>query len=243
MRPFICLMGIIIIGTCSVKGQGMGAVQPTIPLLVKKCPDFPVTGRGDNIEWNRTEWNYLTKLDTGGTFDTSKFKILYSAKGIYVLLYGDDEKISTRFDKDFEDLFKGDVFEVFFHTDPETPLYFEYEINQLNKELVLLVPNKNGKFYGWIPWHYVNDRRIIKMVEVKGGEKKANAAITSWSAEIFFPFDLFSPLANVPPTSGTTWNANFYRLDYDGGRKIRWAWSAVDKSFHQYEKFRAINFQ
>jgi len=193
------------------------------------------------MEQDRME--FLTKLDTGGKPDTSKFKILYSSKGIYVLLYADDDKISTGFDKDFEVLFKGDVFEVFFQTDPKTPLYLEYEINQLNKELVPLVPNKNGKFYGWIPWHYEKDRSIIKMVDVKGGKESANAAISSWSAELFFPFELFKTLGNVPPTSGTLWNANFYRLDYDSGKKIRWAWVPVDKSFHQFDKFRPVNFE
>jgi hypothetical protein len=219
------------------------ASQATIPLLVRKCPDFDLTGTGDNNEWARTEWNYLTKLDSGGKAYTSKFKIMYSEKGIYILFYGEDDKISTRFDKDFGDLFKGDVFEVFFHTDPKTLLYLEYEINQLNKELVLLVPNVNGKAYGWIPWHYEKNRSINKRVEVTGGKKEPDAAIDSWYAELFFPYDLFRPLGNVPPNSGTTWNANFYRLDYDTGQMIKWAWSPVRNSFHELEKFRLIKFE
>ena len=217
--------------------------QNAIPLLVRKCPDFTLTGKGDNIEWARTEWNYLTKLDSGGKAYTSQFKILYSEKGVYVLFYGDDDKISTRFDMDFGDLFKGDVFEVFFHTDTTTLLYLEYEINQLNKELVLLIPNVNGKAYGWIPWHYEKNRSINKMVEVAGGKKEANAVITSWHAELFFPYDLFRPLGNTPPQSGTTWNANFYRLDYDTGRMIKWAWGPVHSSFHELDKFRLIKFE
>ena len=224
-------------------GQVTIASQETIPLNVIKCPDFDLTGTGDNNEWARTEWNYLTKLDSGGKAYTSKFKIMYSEKGIYVLFYGEDDKISTRFDKDFGDLFKGDVFEVFFHTDPKTLLYLEYEINQLNKELVLLVPNVNGKAYGWIPWHYEKNRSINKRVEVTGGKKEADAAIDSWYAELFFPYDLFSPLGKVPPISGTTWNANFYRLDYDTGKMIKWAWGPVHNSFHELEKFRLIKFE
>jgi len=223
--------------------QGTAASQETVPLLVRKCSDFALTGTGDNNEWAKTEWNYLTKLDSGGKAYNSKFKILYSEKGIYVLFSGEDDKISTRFDKDFGDLFKGDVFEVFFHTDPATALYLEYEINQLNKELVLLVPNVNGRAYGWIPWHYEKNRSIHKMVEVTGGKKEANSRVTSWRAELFFPYDLFSPLGNVPPTSGTDWNANFYRLDYDTGKMIKWAWGPVQKSFHELDKFRVIRFE
>jgi Carbohydrate-binding family 9 len=243
MKLLIYLLVIIIINANAAIGQQEAQLQDTIPLIVKKCPDFNLTGTGDNNEWTRTEWNYLTKLDTGGKIYSSKFKILYSAKGIYVLFSGEDNKISTQFNKDFDNLFKGDVFEVFFHTDPKTPIYLEYEVNQLNKELVLMVPNINGKVYGWIPWHYEKDRSIKKVVNVVGGKKIANSAITSWSAELFFPYDLFSPLGNVPPTSGTIWNANFCRLDYDSGKMIKWAWAPVQNSFHELEKFRTIKFE
>ncbi len=85
----------------------------------------------------------------------------------------------------------------------------------------MLVPNINGKAHGWIPWHYEKERRIKKMVNVVGGKKISNAAITSWSAELFFPYGLFNPLGNIPPASGTIWNANFYRLDYDTGKMIK----------------------
>jgi len=213
------------------------------PLIVRKCSDFDLTGKDDNNEWSKTEWNYLTKLDEGGKTYTTKFKILYSAKGVYVLFNGDDDKISTQYDKDFDDLYNGDVYEVFFHTDPNTPVYFEYEINQLNKELVLLIPKINGSAYGWIPWHYEKERAVKKMINVTGGKMISNAAITSWSAELFFPYDLFAPLGNVPPKTGTIWNANFYRLDYDTGKMIKWAWGPVQESFHELDKFRPIKFE
>ena len=217
--------------------------QKIVPLVVRKCSDFDLTGEGDNSEWGKTEWNYLTKLDEGGKIYTTKFKILYSAKGVYVLFSGDDDKISTRYDKDFDDLFKVDVYEVFFHTDPNTAVYFEYEVNQLGKELVLLVPKINGAAHGWIPWHYEKERTVKKMINVMGGKMISNAVIKSWSAELFFPYELFTPLGNVPPKSGTIWNANFYRLDYDTGKMIKWAWSPVQESFHELDKFRPIQFE
>lgn len=243
MKHLIYLLTLIITNADVAIGQVVGESQDTISLLVRKCPDFHLTGRGDNTEWTRTEWNHLTKLDSGGKSYTSKFKILYSDKGIYVLFYGDDDKISTQFDKDFGDLFKGDVFEVFFHTDPITPIYLEYEVNQLNKELVLLIPSINGKAYGWTPWKYEKNRRVKKMINVVGEKKIANGAIISWTAELFFPYDLFNPLNNVPPASGTFWNANFYRLDYDTGKMIKWAWGPVQNSFHELERFRVVKFE
>lgn len=219
------------------------AQKSHVPLLIRQCQDFELTGKGNNAEWTKTGWNFLSRLDTSGGNYESKFKILYSSTGIYLLFDGKDHKITTPFNKDFDNLYEGDVFEVFFHSNPKVPLYFEYEINQLNKEVVLIIPNLGGKFYGWIPWHYDNERRIKKMVEISGGKMEANADISSWRAEIFFPYKLFNPLENVPPKSGTVWNANFYRLDYDDRKKMKWAWAPVKNSFHEFEKFGPIKFE
>ena len=212
-------------------------------LSVKKCHDFSITGDGNNSEWGKADWHQLSKLDQGGAVDESKFKIMYSEKGIYVLFSGLDNLITTKYDKDFGDLFNGDVFEVFFHTDTKIPLYLEYEINQLDKELVLIIPNINGKFNGWLPWNYENERRVVKKVSLKAGKMEIGSTIQSWSSELFFPYSLFNPLSNVPPKSGTSWNANFYRLDYDTGKMIKWSWAPIKSSFHEFEKFGTIHFE
>lgn len=219
-------------------------LQLDVPgLLVKKCADFNLTGNGDDKEWNKSEWHLLNKLDSGGPDYESKFKILYSAKGIYLLFSGSDRKITTRYKEDFDDLFKGDVFEVFFHPNLNLPFYFEYEINHLNKELLLLIPRFNGSFHGWMPWHYDGGRKVKKVVRVSGGRPEINASIKGWTAELFFPNELLKTFTDVLPVSGTVWNANFYRLDYDSGNMIKWAWSPVERSFHEYKRFGAIQFE
>ena len=223
-------------------GTAQSATE-TGPLLVKKCADFPINGKGDHPEWAKAEWQPLQKLDPQGEDYETSFKILYSPKGIYVLFSGRDNKVTTQYDQDFGDLFKGDVFEVFFHPEPKQPLYFEYEINQLNRELVLLIHNARGNFAGWAPWHYERGRVVKKMVDITGGKGEPDAAIRSWRAELFFPNELLQTFSNVPPLSGTVWNANFYRLDYDSGSMVKWAWSPVKQNFHEYDKFRLIKFE
>lgn len=238
MKLIFLLTGILI-----VTGSYKIIPSKAEPLLVRKCSDFTPTGKGNDIQWEKAAWNILTKLDTGDSSYESKFKILYSSAGIYLLFYGKDNKITTQFDQDFQDLYKGDVFEAFFHPDSVMPLYFEYEINQLNKELVLLVPHLENRVYGWLPWHYENKRIIKKFVDLVNGKMEPGSVLSSWTAEIFFPFEIFQPLGNTPPTSGTIWNANFYRLDYDSGTMIKWAWSPVEKSFHEFDKFGQIRFE
>jgi len=228
--------------------EAVGQTEPDLnnPLLVRKCNDFAITGKGNNAEWAKAEWKQLTKLDEGGKPNATRFKILYSSTGIYVLFQGDDEKITTKPYKDFESIFNGDVFEVFFHPDPDVNVYFEYEVNHLGKELILSISNINGKFTPWIPRHNdgVHRTGIQRMVDVAGGEKEIDSAISSWSAEIFFSYTGLGLLPKVPPVSGTQWNANFCRLDYDTGSMIKWSWTpSITKSFHELDKFLSIKFE
>ncbi|MBX3252568.1 MAG: carbohydrate-binding family 9-like protein [Chitinophagaceae bacterium] len=215
--------------------------QQTTQLPVKKCADFEVNGKGDNKEWNKTGWVYLTQIDEEKKQET-RFKIMYSNKGIYVLMYGDDEKVTSPYQNDFETLFKADVFEVFFHPNPGSSLYFEYEISPLNKELVLLISNKTAGMSSWKPWHYEGQYKTRKAVFTEGAMQN-NSPVQYWIAEVFFPYALLNLFDQTPPKSGTVWNANFCRLDYDSGKMIKWSWSPIQKSFHEFEKYRSIRFE
>lgn len=207
-------------------------------ISVIKTVDFTPDGAGGAKAWTKAKWNILPQLDEGVKGYDTRFKIMYSAKGVYVLFNGIDEKLSSRYTEDFSDMYNADVFEVFFHPEPATPLYFEYEINAFDKELVLLIPNLDGKIMGWRPWHYEKDRLVKHAVSIQN----ENGKMRSWSAECFFPFSLLAPLQKVPPVSGSVWNANFCRLDYDPGKMIKWSWSPVKASFHEFQRFRAIRF-
>jgi hypothetical protein len=213
-------------------------IAHTDTLGVRQTADFMVDGKGSHPNWDKTGWVYLKQLDDNGLNYATKFKILYSSNGVYVLFEGLDNKVTTEYKEDFGNLFNADVFEVFFHTDTSIPLYFEYEINALNKELVLLIPHLEKGVMGWVPWHYEGDRKVQKKVFIHDRNEK----MEKWTAEMFFPFKLLSPLGNVPPAKGTCWNANFYRLDYDGGKMTKFAWSPVEKSFHEFKRFGTIRF-
>jgi len=144
--------------------------------------------------------------------------------------------------EDFMDLWNEDVFEVFLWTDERYPMYLEYEISPLNRELPILIPNFGGQFLGWRPWHYERDRLTRKATSTVGGPKQPHAAIQGWRAEFFIPYALLRPLQNVPPKPGTRWRANVYRMDYDEGRRAQWEWAHVEKSFHEYERFGDLLF-
>jgi hypothetical protein len=217
--------------------------SPAKTLRVAKTDDFELTGRGDSPAWQKASWTPLERRAGDGADYTTRIKVLYSATGLYVLMDATDAKITATMKEDYLQLWKEDVFELFLWSDTRYPLYFEYEISPLGYELPILIPNIDGKHRGWRPWEYEGSRKTRKATAAVGGPKAPGAKVTGWNAEVFIPFDLLKPLANVPPKPGTQWRANFYRVDYDGGRRTNWDWVFVGSNLHEFEKYGTLIFE
>ena len=210
---------------------------------VRKVEDFKVTGSGGAEAWQKAKWEEMKKEGKGAHTYFSRFKMVYSSTGLYVFFSGSDEWLTATMKKDFMDLWLEDVFEVFLWPDEQHPLYFEYEISPLNHELPLLVTNISNRIMGWLPWHYSGDRKVQKKTGVIGNSKEPGAVIKGWSAEFFIPFKLLEPLLGSLPKAGDRWRANFYRVDYDGGKNTKWEWSPVAGDFHRPRDFGTILFR
>jgi hypothetical protein len=211
-------------------------------LTVRSTEDFEVTGTGDHAAWQKMDWTTLRRRQPESHPYDTRFKMLYSSTGLYFLMDGTDRKLTAAMNEDFMDLWNEDVYEVFLWPDERYSVYFEYEISPLNRELPIIVPSFDGQAYGWRPWHYEKNRMTRKATSVTGGPKQPQASIQGWRAEFFIPYELLKPLRNVPPKPGTKWRANFYRMDYDEGKRTQWEWARVGNSFHEYQKFGELVF-
>lgn len=228
---------------CAAEPSAPATDGPWITTVVKATADFEVTGDGSNLAWAKAQWQPLKRRPGCELAYETRFKILYSKTGIYVLMDGTDEKLTTTGKGDFDNLWLEDVYEAFFWPDPSQPLYFEYEISPMNAELPILVPNNGGDFMGWRPWHYEGDRKTRKATAAVGGPKEKGAAVKGWSGEFFIPYALMKGVRNSPPVSGMRWRANFYRMDYDNGKMNQWEWSPISTNFHQYQKYGVLIFE
>ncbi len=208
---------------------------------IKQTNDFEISGDGKNKAWESANWVTMLPSEKGEPRET-RFKALYSATGMYFLFYNRDELLSATMTADFEKLWLEDVNELFIWTDTTETIYFEYQISPLNYELAILVPNFDGKFLGWRPWQYEGERKTKHLTVIEGGEKKPGSKVYGWYAEFFIPYALLTPLRNVPPTKGSVWRANMYRIDYDNKKTSRWQWRKTETNFHQYTRFGALIF-
>ena len=218
--------------------KGQGDTGKSAVLTVRHTSDFELTGDGMSEMWKRAEWLPLIKRKGSVTYGTEA-KLLYSDNGIYALMKCQDKKITATLTDDFADLYNEDVVEIFFWTDESTPLYFEYELSPLNHELAILVPNFDGDFFGWTPWHYEGARKTRHATKVAKDEK---GNVVSWTAEYFIPYALLKPLKNVPPKPGMQWRMNLYRIDYDEGY-AGWTWQPVKTNYHDIERFGTLKFE
>jgi len=247
MKAYVCFG--MVLALLSASGSSVGTRQggsgaPAARVLrVPATQDFTVTGQGDAQAWAHAAWEPL-HLRSGGsqTYET-RVKMLYSPTGLYVLMDGQDTAITATMTEDFLNLWTEDVFEFFLWPDERYPVYLEYEISPLGFELPILIPNFDGQFLGWRPWHYEGDRKTRKATVTVGGPKESGALVTGWRAEVFVPYDLLKPLQNVPPKSGARWRANFYRMDYDDGKSTAWDWARVGPSFHEFRRFGTLVFE
>lgn len=232
------------IGSAPACGQDGDESAGMKEMIVKTTEDFDVTGDGSNAAWQQAAWTPLSRNAAVAEHNyTARIKMLYSETGLYILFDGTDSLLTATLDADYLKLWTEDVFEAFFWTDEQHPVYFEYEISPLGFELPLIIPNFDGSFFGWIPWQYEGERLTRKAVSIQGGPQTSGARIEGWRAEVFVPYALLSPLQNVPPTPGMRWRANFYRVDYDGQKTTYWSWTPVESSFHEYDRFGTITFE
>jgi hypothetical protein len=237
----IALVLTVFMITCFNSSLAALPVPDSDTLIVKKCNDFTPDGRGGSKEWSKADWTVIQADKNVEKQYLTKVKILYSGKGIYFLFDCGDRKIVSTMSKDYLNLWEEDVAEVFLWPDVTFPVYFEYEISPRNFELPIIVPNRQGKFLGWLPWNYSGNRKVVHAVYITADQANKGSVI-KWQAEFFIPFDLLAPLLDNPPKPGNTWRANLYRIDYDNGITA-FGWKKTESTFHEYNKFGTLRFE
>ena len=240
MKRRILLRLFILCLIFAVKSSSIAAKSENDSVIIKKCQDFKITGDGQSDQWKTTGWINLYQPDPADPAYNTKVKVLYSKSGIYFLFNCGDKKLTSTMKADNLNLWEEDVVEVFLWTDENFPVYFEYELSPYNFELPIMVPNNNGTFLGWLPWHYEGERKTQHATNVS---RENGKDISAWEAEFFIPYKLLAPLSNVPPLSGTKWRANMYRIDYDKGSEVPFDWQKVTGTFHEYKKFGTFIFE
>ena len=136
------------------------------------------------------------------------------------------------------------MFEVFLWPDERDPIYFEYEISPLNRELPILVPNLGGKFLGWRPWHYEGDRKIRKATSAVGGALKSGGdGDRAGRPRSSSPTSCSPRCGTSRPSPARAGGRTSTGWTTTTARPTSWDWSRVGPSFHEFQKFGTLVFE
>ncbi len=128
-------------------------------------------------------------------------------------------------------LWTEEVVEVFFDPLGDLDAYFEIEVSPRNTVCDLILRRTRSGWRRNFGWHCVG---LQTSVAINPG---------GWSAELHIPF---AAVTNDQVCAGTSWRANFFRIDRPGGPGSHpdlSAWSpTLGPTFHRPEFFGTIEF-
>lgn len=189
-----------------------------------------IDGRLDDAAWRAAPWTSDFIDIQGSSMPKPRFrtraKMLWDDKYLYIAAELEEPDVHGTLTEHDSVIFHDDDFEVFVKPLPDTPSYYEFEMNALNTgwDLYLAKPYlQGGKADN--SWDIAG---LKTAVAVQGTLNKSDDTDRGWTLEIAYPLSAFEPRQHVPaPVDGTTWRINFSRVEWKAGQKNEdnWVWS------------------
>ncbi len=194
--------------------------------------DKPITidGKLDDPQWKQAAWTSDFVDIQGASQPKPRFrtrvKMLWDDKYLYIAAEMEEPNVHATLTQHDSIIFKDDDFEVFVKPLPETPSYYEFEINALNTGWDLFLPkpyNQGGK-----PDNSWNIDGLKSAISVQGTLNNPADKDKGWTVELAYPLSAFNTRQQVPqPKPGTTWRINFSRVEWKPGNPVEdnWVWT------------------
>ena len=216
-------------------------------------------GKLDDAAWQAAPWSD-DFVDIEGDKKPkprhrTRMKMLWDDKGLYIGAELEEPHIWATLTEHDAVIFQDNDFEVFLDPDGDNHLYAELELNAKNTTWDLLLP-KPYKDAG----RAINGWEIIGLksaVHINGTMNNPKDTDTSWSVELFWPWDGLKELtgAAIPPKVGDQWRINFSRVEWDteivdgkyvkvkGKPEYNWVWSPQGViNMHRPERWGYLQF-
>lgn len=142
-----------------------------------------------------------------------------------------DDHIVASYENRDDPIYKEDVVEMFIDENSNGRFYKEFELSPRNVVFDALIRKEEGQ---------------TQQVDASWNMDGLLTRV-SWPNEESAVYELSFPVHSfdAPPTAGTIWRINWYRIDNDSaGQRHYWAWSptGVPRNFHVPMKFGTLVF-
>ena len=207
-----------------------------------------IDGSLSDPAWRKAEWTSDFVDIEGAKKPLPRFrtrvKMLWDHQYLYIAAQLQEPDVKATLTQHDSVIFKDNDFEVFVKPLPDTPSYYEFEMNALNTgwDLFLAKPyNRGGTADN--SWDIAGLRTAVA---VQGTLNHSGDIDQGWTLEIAYPLNAFQPRQAVPaPEVGTKWRINFSRVEWKAGqpKEDNWVWSPqgiVD--MHVPDRWGYLNF-
>lgn len=202
---------------------------PSYPCHFTKTPPV-IDGHLNDPVWRKAPWTSdFVDIEGPGKpvprFRT-RVKMLWDHQYLYIAAELQEPDVKATLTQHDSVIFKDNDFEVFLKPLPDTPSYYEFEMNALNTgwDLYLAKPYRLGgkADNSW------DIQGLRTAVAIQGTLNNSSDADEGWTLEIAYPLTAFQNRQDVPaPHAGTQWRINFSRVEWKAGqpREDNWVWS------------------
>lgn len=207
-----------------------------------------------NGVWEDPAWAHAESLDVNCFHARSsdhrpvtRARLLWEAEGLHVFFRVEDRFVRCVM-SEYQQMVSGDSCIEFFIQPKAEAGYLNFEINSGGTLLLYYIEDSTpapGGFKKWRPVEAATASSIkIHHSLPQKIEEEIQSPVT-WTIQAFVPWSVFEQyVGKLPPISGSTWKANFYKCG-DKTSHPHWAsWAPIGEklSFHQTEFFAPITF-
>jgi LmbE family N-acetylglucosaminyl deacetylase len=222
----------------------LGANTP-FAKAVKTAEPIKLDGKLDEPVYQKATKIYLNDCVTLGAIEdpayTTYVQVFYDETTFYVAFHCNDKDIHSRYTRRDDRLWEEEAVEVFIDMDATPSNYVEIEVSPKNilYDSYIVDPQKID-----VPrTSEFNLPGIRTAASVDGTTDNRKDTDRSWSVEIAIPFADLDKNFSADQLKSYNWKINFYRINEDGTPLQYMAWSQMQGSFHQPDKFGRIIFR
>lgn len=213
-------------------------------IICRTSVAIKIDGVLDELDWGTAPALELRDIK-GRDAPKTVAKMLWDDQNLYIAFVCDDTDIWATKTKRDDFLWEEEVVEIFIDPDGDGQDYFEFQVNPLNTQIDLLIPDpvvgvgdakRNAQWdcKGW-----------LSEVKVKGTINKRDDTDEGWTVEMAIPLSELTRNLALGTQHHTEWRLNLYRIDRPKGQEedpLLLSWSKCVRWFHEPERFGRVEF-
>ena len=226
--------------------QGAALPPPPKRLVVRKLKadtKLAIDGKLDEAAWQDASSTgpFVNTMDGAPVNKLATARALWDDHNLFVAFEFQDSDIHSTFEKHDDKLWTQDAAELFIDADGDGKTYVELQVSPGNQT-----------FDSWLPSYRANDNAwdapIETAVKLNGTLNKSDDVDTGWTVEMRIPLEAargrLGSMRGVPPSVGTIWRANFFRMDHTTGKPQGGSGFSppLIGDFHALDKFGELMF-